>query len=238
MTSHPDPAGSVKAKLPVTTAVQSAPSQGRASRPARWKSCPSSHAAIALSAMTTPRSTHRGAPATIKTTAGIRTAALNTRWRSMVTGRVVRREIATAPTSHPAETARAALILGDGPVEIDLRKVRPEDRGDPQLRVGDLPQEEIRDPHLPAGPDEEIRIRHVSRVERLGDVLLADLLGIELARAHLAREGPHGIEQLVAAAVVERHQQGRPGVVRGRPHHAIDATLDTRRHSMRPSEDA
>src|SRR5881296_1472214 len=53
-------------------------------------------------------------------------------------------------TSHPTEAPVAALVVGDGAIEVGGPEVRPERRRHPQLGVGDLPQQEVRDAHLAA----------------------------------------------------------------------------------------
>src|SRR5207245_1173918 len=79
---------------------------------------------------------------------------------------------------------------------------------DPQLRVGDLPQEEIGHPHFAARPNQEVGVRHVGGVQGTLDLLLPDLLGLELPRLDLPREGAAGVDELVAPAVVEGHHEG------------------------------
>src|SRR5271165_3087872 len=53
----------------------------------------------------------------------------------------------TAPPSrpHPPVPALAALVLGDGLEEVLAPEVGPQDVGEHELRVGQLPQEEVRD---------------------------------------------------------------------------------------------
>src|SRR5918996_5219977 len=64
-----------------------------------------------------------------------------------------------------AEASRPLLEVADRFEEVLTIEVRPEDRGEPQLRVGNLPQEEVRDPLLSARADQQIRRRHVGRVQ-------------------------------------------------------------------------
>src|SRR2546430_13676872 len=52
--------------------------------------------------------------------------------------------VSCPPPFHPTEPASPPLEFGDRAVEVGDGEVRPEGRRDPQLRVGDLPQEEIR----------------------------------------------------------------------------------------------
>ena len=53
----------------------------------------------------------------------------------------------------PAEAALAALELGDGFFKMRLAKVRPTDRGEVDLGVGDLPEKIIGDTQVTGGAD-------------------------------------------------------------------------------------
>src|SRR5438552_17432868 len=175
----------------------------------------SSRAASALNVTTSSTKTQRGAASTIPTKSGMPTAAVSARLPSVPgsPGNAAAVTATTPPTSHPTEATLPAEEVGDRAIELRRTEVRPQRRGDPQLGVRDLPQEEVRDPHLAAGPDEQVRIGHAHGVERVVHVGLGDLLGLELAGAHLAGQRAEGVEQLVAAAVVEGQHQGQPGVV-------------------------
>src|SRR5262245_60546863 len=136
---------------------------------------PSSRQAATLAATTSSWKTHEGAPIVIHTKTGIRTTALPTRFSAGETApasRTLTLATSVSATSHLSESSRPALELGHGPIEVDRCKVRPERGRDPELRVGDLPQEEVRDPHLAARPDQKIGIGHVGGIERLADLLL------------------------------------------------------------------
>src|SRR5215472_6179229 len=186
----------------------------------------SSAHATTLDATTSSWKTHVGAPVVIQTKTGIRTTALATRFHAgemVPASRTLTLATSVSATSHLSEPARPALELRDRAVEIRRPEIRPEGRRDEELRVGDLPQEEVGDPHLAAGADQEIGIRDVGGVERFTDVLLGDVLGLELTRLHLAGQRPERVEQLVARAVVERHHHVETGVVAGLVHDVVDA---------------
>ena len=51
------------------------------------------------------------------------------------------------------------LVGRNGLIQFRLVKVRPQGVCGVELRIGALPQEEVGDPLLPAGTDDEIRIR-------------------------------------------------------------------------------
>src|SRR5262245_61969180 len=144
----------------------------------------SSHSAAALVATTSALTIQPGALMTMSRNRGRSTTVLATRFSKAGLG-YSRVRLAVVATSHSTEAAIALLEIGDRPVEIGGAEVRPEDRRDPQLGVGDLPQQEVRDAHLPAGADQEIRIRHVTGVECAADVRLADVLRRQRARPHL-----------------------------------------------------
>src|SRR5689334_23497577 len=168
----------------------------------------SSRQATALAATTSNWKTHAQAPVVIHTKTGISTIELATRFQAgEIAGAsgTVTRATSVLATSHLSESPGPALELGEGAIEIDRPEIGPERRRDPELRVGDLPQEEVRDPHLAARADQEIGIGNVGGVERLGDVLLRDVLGLELAGQDLPRERAERVDQLVTRAVVERH---------------------------------
>src|SRR4051794_38718634 len=126
--------------------------------------------------------------ATTRTSTGTRTAAERTLWRSTGGG-------PSAP-----EASRAAGELENGRVERVGAEVRPEDIAGVELRVRRLPDEEVRQSLLAAGPDDEIGIRQARRVERRGDRALVDVLGADAT----LDESPERI-----------HELGSPGVVEG-----------------------
>src|SRR5688572_4445555 len=150
----------------------------------------SSQAAMALAATTSTVKTQRGAPTMIQTKTGIPTTAVNARLTSGAespgNGGVVMAR--TAATSHPTEPARPALEVGERPIELERPEVRPQGPRDPELGVGDLPQQEVRHAHLTAGPDEQVRIGDPVGVERAADVGLGDFPRGQFARPDLLRE--------------------------------------------------
>src|SRR3712207_7661706 len=57
------------------------------------------------------------------------------------------------------------------PQEVDAAEVGPVDVGEVELRVRGLPEQEAREPLLPAGADDQVGIGLATGVEVLGDVL-------------------------------------------------------------------
>src|SRR5580698_1514600 len=100
-----------------------------------------------------------------------------------------------------AEAADPALEVDDRLVEVTPAHVGPEDLGEDQLAVGQLPEQEVRDAGLARGANDQVGVGHVGKVEVAPDRLLVDLVG----RDALGGDGPHGVDDLGPAAVVERH---------------------------------
>src|SRR2546422_1720039 len=210
-------------------------------RPLRWNIRTSSAHARPLAATTNTWNIHVGAAAVTQTNVGISTTALAMRLQTAGTpstaSRAVKPATSVLPTSHLSESARPSLELAHGAIEIAGPEIRPEGRRDHQLSVGNLPQEKVRDPHLAARADQQVGIGNVGGIEGPADILLRDVVSLEVASLNLARQRAERVEQLVAAPVVEGHQDGQPGVVPGLVHHVLDATMYTGRHPVRPAED-
>src|SRR5690242_4630047 len=78
----------------------------------------------------------------------------------------------TEVISTPSETADARLVGGERLLEVRPREVRPQHVGEMQLGVGGLPQQVVRDPLLARGPDQQIGVVHLRRVQQLPERLL------------------------------------------------------------------
>src|SRR5918993_5709658 len=84
----------------------------------------------------------------------------------------------------------------NGAQELLRREVRPQSVGHVKLRVGYLPEEEVRDAQLAAGSDHEIYLGNLGRVEGAGEGSLVDVLGGEAVRDY----APRRVHNLRAAA--------------------------------------
>src|SRR3954454_9837300 len=105
-----------------------------------------------------------------------------------------------------AEAAPAAGVVVEGCAELLLAEVRPERVEEDQLRIGELPQEEIRDPQLAGRADQEVGVRHRRRVQIGRESLFVDRLA--------ASDGSiGGVNELRATAVVERDPQIQLAIV-------------------------
>src|SRR4029453_14893760 len=192
------PKGSVirpAAKAAVTAVPATTPRRWYTGRPARWSMRVSSHSAAALAITTRALKIHPGALNTMIKNTGSSTTVLATRFSRAGLG-FSRARLAAVATSHPTESAIALLKVGDRAVEVGGAEVGPQDRRDPQLGVGDLPQQEVRDAHLAAGANQEIGVGHAVGVQRAADVSLADVLGGQLTGSHLSSQRAEGVEQL------------------------------------------
>jgi hypothetical protein len=65
----------------------------------------------------------------------------------------------------PAEAALAALVVEQGRQQGRLIEIGPEHIGDVQLGVGQLPEQEVADPLLTAGADQQVGIGLAGGVE-------------------------------------------------------------------------
>src|ERR1041385_2515948 len=105
--------------------------------------------------------------------------------------------------AHHAEAALASLVIGHCVVQLFAAKLGPETPADEDLGVGKLPEEEIADPELSAGADEEIGIGHVFRREVLRDEMFIDLFGRDRALLDPHCDLSDRSREIPAAAVAE-----------------------------------
>ena len=110
-----------------------------------------------------------------------------------------------------AETAIALLVGEHAFEQVAAAEVRPQRVGHPDLGIGDLPQQEVADAHLAARANQQVRIGLAGRVEKAREALFVQVLRIE-TRGHGAAGG---VDNLGAAAVVERDVEQHAGVGRG-----------------------
>src|SRR6266571_1480905 len=101
--------------------------------------------------------------------------------------------LSEAPLPHLVRPQRAE--------EVDLPEARPIHVDEVQFGVGELPQEEVRDPLLSARAEYEVRIRQVRRVEALREELLVDVVRADGARLRVADDVANRLKDLLPAAV-------------------------------------
>jgi hypothetical protein len=97
-----------------------------------------------------------------------------------------RHQARTPVLSLIIDVSESTIPLGefpDGFVEVFLLELRPLHRRDPELRVRDLPEQEVRDPQVAAGADQEVGVGRVGIVQSTGPIgLLVDLLRASACR--------------------------------------------------------
>src|SRR5205085_6165847 len=87
----------------------------------------------------------------------------------------------TSPSTENRSSLDAAippvslLIRQNGLEQMMTAEIRPQRVGDPDFRVGNLPQEEIAHTHLAARSYQEVRVGLARRVEKFGKLRLVQL---------------------------------------------------------------
>src|SRR5215470_10463422 len=165
----------------VTAAPATIASPRSIGRPACSNRRTSSHSAPTLTTTTSTLNIQLGALTTMSRNAGNNTSALARRFSTPDFRGASSATVAGIATSHPTEASVAALIVGDGAIEIGGAEVRPERRRHPELGVRDLPQQEVRDPHLTARADQQVGIRNAMGVEGGAHMGLVEVLRRQLA---------------------------------------------------------
>ena len=87
-----------------------------------------------------------------------------------------------------AEPALSPGIFGDRAFERGLVEIRPMDRHEHQFAVGRLPHQEVRQPLLAAGADDQIGIGNIGRVEISAERVGVDRRGIAFSFRDFARQ--------------------------------------------------
>src|SRR5690606_29326766 len=100
--------------------------------------------------------------------------------------------------------------LERGPVEV-----RPQRGREPQFGVGQLPEQEIADPAVAAGADEQVRWREVGQGDPRADRGLVDLVGPQPPGGHVLGQRTRGGCHVLAPAVAGGNGQGEAAVAAG-----------------------
>ena len=77
-------------------------------------------------------------------------------------------------------------------IDVLLAEVGPVGVGEDVLGVGGLPEQEVGDPVVAAGTDNQVRVGEFSGVEVVGEHALADVVRVNTIGDHSA----HGVDQL------------------------------------------
>src|SRR5207237_1087131 len=92
--------------------------------------------------------------------------------------------------------------------QLPLAEVRPERVDEDELRIGELPEQEVRDPQLAGGADQQIRIRELGRVQVRGDRVLVDPARVDPGRDQFSVENAYTVSERtprsIAASTVRR----------------------------------
>src|SRR5579862_7187681 len=105
-----------------------------------------------------------------------------------------------------AVAAIALLEFDEGLEEPGAIEIRPQGIGDENLRVGNLPEQEVADAHFAAGADEQIGVGEAGSVEVLFELGLGELFR-GAGGALFGEDAVGGVHNFGAAAVVERDAQ-------------------------------
>src|SRR4051794_30965827 len=97
-----------------------------------------------------------------------------------------------------SEAAFAAAVGLDRGIEGRRVEIGPQRVGEVELAVGELPEQEVADPLLAAGADEQIGLGRVAHGEVGGEIVLADFV----FRTVRFRQPPEGLENIPAPPVV------------------------------------
>src|SRR5439155_4943331 len=192
----------------------------------------------------TRKNSQPGAHHTTATVMAMRTAPLRTR----VTTRTRRDSGFVARDSRPDGSLRAernrrrfdaavsaiALLVSDhGFEQVTAAEIGPQRFGDPDLRVGNLPQQEVADAHLAARPDQQVGIGLAGGVEKIAEPPLVELVGRDAGR----QRAPCRVDNLRTTTVVERDVEPHPGVCRRLPNTDIELVLHIGRELVFAADD-
>src|SRR5271170_1407090 len=137
----------------------------------RSPSAKNSFSATIATSAATPASSAAGPHQTSATTKGISTAAVKIRISIPVLASPRARVMLRPDCAEPAVAPLAFLKIYQRFQQPHARKIRPQRLGHVNLRVGNLPQQKIADPHFAAGADQQIGIRKPGRIQTIGNVL-------------------------------------------------------------------
>ena len=103
-------------------------------------------------------------------------------------------------------------------------EIGPEDGRDPDLRVGDLPEQEIGDPHLAARPDEQVGVREATPcIGRRANASSVRVIGIGRS---VPEDRLYGVDDLRPAAVVQGKGDRHPAVIPRPGLHPLELAQD------------
>src|SRR5918992_4869645 len=156
------------------------------------------------------------------------------RFRARSEVRPPRRPPARETASSAAEAAAAARVLDERLPQVAFAEVGPERVDEDELRIGELPEEEVGNAQLAGRANEEIRLGHLRRIQPRSDRVLVDV-----ARIQPLLDDPAGrLDDLVTAAVVERDPELEPLVLVGLPLEGCHLRLELGARSVAATDEA
>eukprot|EP00421_Protoceratium_reticulatum_P066804 CAMPEP_0168419372 /NCGR_PEP_ID=MMETSP0228-20121227/32234_1 /TAXON_ID=133427 /ORGANISM="Protoceratium reticulatum, Strain CCCM 535 (=CCMP 1889)" /LENGTH=221 /DNA_ID=CAMNT_0008433251 /DNA_START=40 /DNA_END=702 /DNA_ORIENTATION=+ len=114
-----------------------------------------------------------------------------------------------------AETAVPGLVTADDSEDVLSCHLRPVLVEEEHLAVCELEHQEVAQPALPRGADEDVGVRHVPREQPLGDLPLVDGLRLQLAGGRLPGQLPAGLRHVAAATVADADVKLKAAARRG-----------------------
>src|SRR6202521_3085953 len=163
-----------------------------------------SQAPASTSSVTTPTVTHAGSQSTMASSTAPSTTAVRTRLRSASVTMPLRPRrglsrcgVAEAPFTSGEERERV--------LEIRHREIRPQPRTEIQLRVGEIPEQEVADAVLTAGADQQVRLRQSREHELRGEAVLVDIFRPYRATGPFSRKLLSRLDNTPAPAVTHGH---------------------------------
>ncbi len=117
-----------------------------------------------------------------------------------------------------AKSSFAFLVCPDCFVQSFLPEIGPQCGCDKKLGVGDLPKKEVADAELAAGADQQLRIWDAGSLQIVFKNLLIYFRGFYFAAFYFFGESLYCFCYLPPAAVAQRHNEGKAGIVLGFVH--------------------
>src|SRR5580658_1070570 len=181
-------------------------------RPPKRTKADHSQAPASTSTVMTATVTHPGSHSSVGRNSAASTTAVMIRLRS-ATEITVRSSLDRAVLrGRLPETALAPGKEGVRLLQIAHCEVRPQLRAEVQLGVGQIPQQEVTEPLLGAGADQQVGLRQPRERQCRTEARLADVLRPQGAARALARQLLCRLHDIPAPAIAHGHLQPQAGI--------------------------
>src|SRR3972149_3335170 len=130
------------------------------------------------------------------------------------------------------------LELNERGEEVIASEVGPQDIREVELGVRRLPEQKIRKPLLTAGPDDQVGIREIRRVQLGGERRVVNGVGRQVAVPRTGGEAAGSAAAIGTGPVLEREVQDEGLVGGGQGLHALDLAADRARENLNVAGDA